>query len=283
MLTSRNFSKLSSHDFTRLSKFIYTEYGIKMNPLKKTMLESRLQKRLSALNFASCKEYCDYLFSSEGQAHEVTALVNVITTNKTDFFREAAHFDFLSNVVLPEFNALPRANSHPLRVWSAGCSTGEEVYTLAMVFNEFTEARASTMNYSIVGTDLSTKVLDQAVSAVYTEERIAAIPLMLKRKYFLRSKDPSKRTVRIVPELRRKAVFQSLNFMDSHYEVKGTFDVVFCRNVLIYFDRSTQEKVINRLCAKMKEGSYFFLGHSESITDMQVPLQQVRPTIFKKI
>ncbi|MBC7923540.1 MAG: protein-glutamate O-methyltransferase [Ferruginibacter sp.] len=274
---------MSTQDFSRLSQFIYVQYGIKMSPLKKTMLEGRLQKRLSVLNLASYRHYCDYLFSAEGQARELIPLINTVTTNKTDFFREATHFDFLTNHVLPEFDSAARTNGNPLRVWSAGCSTGEEPYTLAMVMNEFAATRSPSLSYLITGTDLSTRVLQHAANAVYAEERTAAIPLILKRKYFLRSKDADQQTVRIVPELRRRVTFQSLNFMDHHYEVPGSFDVVFCRNVLIYFDRPTQEKVINRLCAKLKPGGYFFLGHSESVTDMQVPIQQIRPTIFRKV
>jgi chemotaxis protein methyltransferase CheR len=280
---SHRFASMSLQDFHRLSQFIYTQYGIKMSPLKKTMLESRLQKRLHALNFSSYRHYCDYLFSSEGQTCELIPLVNTVTTNKTDFFREATHFDFITNQVLPFLNTSPRTNSNPVRVWSAGCSTGEEPYTIAMVINEYRETQAPTMAYAIMGTDLSTQVLQHAVNAVYTEERTAEIPLFLKRKYFLRSKNHDQRTVRLVPELRQRVSFQSLNFMADRYELPGSFDVIFCRNVLIYFDRPTQEKVINRLCIKLKMGGYFFLGHSESITDMQVPLEQVRPTIFRKV
>jgi chemotaxis protein methyltransferase CheR len=279
----RTFNKLSTQDFERLSRFIFIEYGIKMNPLKKTMLESRLQKRLHALQLFSFREYCNYLFSPEGQTKEIIPLVNVITTNKTDFFRESAHFNFLSMQVLPELMASSGKSNHRLQVWSAGCSTGEEPYTLAMVISEFAEAKGATIDYQITGTDLSTQVLQHAINAVYTEERAAAIPQTIRRKYFLRSKDSTLKTVRIIPELRRRVSFQPLNFMDTAYDLPVTFDIVFCRNVLIYFDRLTQEKVINRLCARLKTGGYFFLGHSESVSDMQVPLRQIKPTVFIKV
>jgi chemotaxis protein methyltransferase CheR len=151
-----------------------------------------------------------------------------------------------------------------------------------MVFNEYSE-KNQMLNYTITATDLSTQVLNKAIAAVYNEERVAGIPLALKRKYFLKSKDPLKKTVRIVPQLRSRVNFERLNFMDDTLAVATEFDIIFCRNVIIYFDKSTQEKVINKLCDKLKPGGYFFLGHSESITNMQVPLEQIRPTVFRKV
>lgn len=273
-------SRFSTAEFDKLSTFIYNEYGIKLPPVKKTMLESRLQKRLTALQLSSFKEYCDFVFSPQGQQEELVHMINLVTTNKTDFFREPAHFNFLETQVLPEFvNHNP---GKPLKVWSAGCSSGEEVYTLAMVLSEFSE-RYPLTNFSIYGTDISTQVLNKAITAIYTEERSQDIPLPLKRKYFMKSKDATNKTVRVGPQLRSKVQFERLNFMDDHFEVPAVFDIIFCRNVIIYFDKITQEKVINRLCSKLKTGGYFFLGHSESITNMHVPLIQLKPTIFRKI
>jgi chemotaxis protein methyltransferase CheR len=186
----------------------------------------------------------------------------------------------LKNYVLPEF-----INDYPnraVKVWSAGCSSGEEPYTIAMVLNEFSE-RGRMLNYLITATDLSTQVLNKAIAAVYSEERVAGLPMQLKRKYFLKSKDAAKKTVRLIPQIRSKVQFARLNFMDDVLDVPADFDLIFCRNVIIYFDKPTQEKVIEKLCAKIKPGGYFFLGHSESITGMNLPLQQLKPTIFKKI
>ena len=272
--------KMSTSEFNRLSSFIYDEYGIKLTPVKKTMLESRLQKRLTSLGMPSFKEYCDFLFSSHGQQQEVIQMIDLVTTNKTDFFREPAHFEFLTTQVLPEFTG--NNPGKQLKLWSAGCSSGEEPYTLAMVLNEYSE-RDTSINYSITATDISTQVLNKAITAVYNEERAADIPLQLKRKYFLKSKDPLKKTVRVVPQLRNKVHFERLNFMDDTFALSQEFDIVFCRNVIIYFDKITQEKVINKLCEKLKPGGYFFLGHSESITNMRVPLDQLKPTVFRKI
>ncbi|MFW6227202.1 MAG: CheR family methyltransferase, partial [Bacteroidota bacterium] len=138
------------------------------------------------------------------------------------------------------------------------------------------------LDYAITGTDISSCMLQAAVNAIYKEQRAEMIPLSLKKKYFLKSKNRENPTVRVIPQLRKKMAFQRLNFMDSSYAVNDTFDVIFCRNVLIYFDRETQEKVINKLCTKLKPGGIFFLGHSESITNLDVPLKQIRPTIFSR-
>jgi chemotaxis protein methyltransferase CheR len=267
--------------FEKLSNFIYSEYGIKMPPAKKVMLQSRLQKRLREMKMNSYEEYCDYVFSKDGEALELIHMIDVVTTNKTDFFREPTHFDFLQQTVLPEFVAREK-QKRTMKIWSAGCSSGEEVYTLAIVISDFMEKHKN-IDYSILGTDISTRILQKAFDAVYAEERAINIPLETKRKYFLRSKDRSKPSVRLIPELRKKTHYQRLNFMDENYSIHDVFDIIFCRNVLIYFDRETQQKVINRLCRHLKTGGYFFLGHSESITGMKVPLVQLKPTIFMKV
>lgn len=272
---------MSTVDFNRLSTFIYTHYGIKLPLSKKLMLEGRLQKRLKALNLATYKAYCDYVFSIEGQQSELVPMMDLVTTNKTDFFREAVHFEFLNEEVLPTAcQQLPSEKA--FRVWSAGCSSGEEPYTLAMVLSEV-KARNKDFDYYILGTDISTRALNSAIKAVYAQEKVNPVPLPFKRKYLLKSKDILNKTVRIVPELRSRVSFEWLNFIDGDYSGLQSFDVIFCRNVLIYFDRQTQEKVIKKLCGKLQSGGFLFLGHSESVSHMDLPLVQIRPTIFKKV
>jgi chemotaxis protein methyltransferase CheR len=139
------------------------------------------------------------------------------------------------------------------------------------------------LEFSVMGTDISSRILKQALDAIYKENRVDEMPLFYKRKYFLRSKDRANPTVRVIPEIRKRMTFSRLNFMDHTYQISEVFDVIFCRNVLIYFDRETQQGVINKLCAKLKPGGIFFLGHSESITSMEVPLKQIKPTIFRRI
>ena len=274
-------AKMSSDDFDRLSRFIYEQSGIKMPPVKKIMLQSRLQKRLRELRITSFKEYADYVFSDQGQKHEIIHMLDVVSTNKTDFFREPVHFDFLEDTVLPEYIANSPQKSN-FKIWSAGCSSGEEPYTIAITLNEF-KSKNLQFDYSILGTDISSQILQNAALAVYKDERIVNIPLELKRKYFLRSKDKEKKTVRVVKELRQKVRYNRMNFMDNTYNIVDVFDVIFCRNVLIYFNRETQEQVISKLCPKIKTGGYLFIGHSESIMGMDLPIEQIKPTIFRKI
>ncbi len=270
---------MADADFKRLSAFILRETGIKLSLAKKSMLEGRLQRRLKILEMNSFRAYCDFLFSPGGHPERVP-MIDLVTTNKTDFFREPAHFAFLQSRVLPEL--AQGAGSRLLKCWSAGCSSGEEPYTLAMVLNEYAE-QYPLPPYWIFATDLSTEVLEMAVRAVYPEGRSADIPLPLRHKYLLKSKNRSDQTVRIVPAIRQKVQFGRLNFMQDHYDVPADLSIIFCRNVLIYFDKPTQEAVIGKLCRHLQRGGYLFLGHSESITDMDVPLEQIRPTVFRKI
>ena len=270
---------LSDVEFTKLSSFIYANYGIKLPITKKVLLQSRLQNRLRETNLSSFKEYCDYVLSHKDEGTEIIHMIDVVSTNKTDFFREPAHFDFLQSTILPEC-----VNENPnkeIKIWSAACSSGEEIYTLAMLLNEFSDTK-NKINYSLLGTDISTRVLEKAAMAIYSEDKITPILLNLRKKYLLRNKNPEKKDVRIVPELRKKVRFQRLNLMDNKYNVPTDFDVIFCRNVLIYFDKATQEKVINKLCNHIKPHGYLILGHSESITGIIAPLKQVKPTIYVK-
>ena len=278
----RDYNKeLSDVDFNRLSEFIYTNYGIKLPPVKKIMLQSRLQARLKANDMDSFKVYTDYVLSGKGGEHEIVSMIDLVSTNKTDFYRESAHFDFMKDVILPEHNDL--FSERMFKVWSSASSSGEEIYTIAIVISEFLEGKRK-FDYQILGTDISTRILDKARKAIYGMERVDVIPLAQKRKYLLKSKDTANPQVRIVPALRAHTSFQRLNLMDEVYkDVPSDFDLIFCRNVLIYFDRPTQEKVIQKLCRHLRLGGYFFLGHSESISGYDVPLKQIKPTIFQKI
>ncbi|HNU74093.1 MAG TPA: protein-glutamate O-methyltransferase [Deltaproteobacteria bacterium] len=274
---------LSQELFSRLSDFIYRESGIKMPLTKKTMLEARLQKRLRSMGLTSYDEYCSYLFSPEGIANELVHMIDVVTTNKTDFFREAQHFEYLIEHVLPSLVQSRGAGiRRPFMAWSAACSSGEEPYTLAMVLDQFSR-RARGFTFQVLGTDISTRVLETARDGIYHEERIEQIPLELRRSYFMKSRDRSRRLVRVVPELRAHVKFRRLNFMEDDFGMREKMDVVFCRNVLIYFDRPTQEAVINRICGHLHSGGYLFTGHSETINGMKVPLTPVANTVSRRI
>lgn len=262
---------MSEKCFRLLSDFIHTSCGIKMPPSKKTLLEGRLRKRLRTLRMHSFVTYCDYLFSPVGMASESGPMIDLVTTNKTDFFRESAHFDFLVQRVLPEMvESRGIGIQNDLAVWSAGCSTGEEPYTLAMVLCEFAE-KQTPFRFSVLGTDISSLVLERAVRAIYDHERVLPIPMDLRQKYLLRSKDRTKDLVRMSPELRSRVRFQRLNFMEEDYGVRESISVIFCRNVLIYFDKPTQEKMLNKLCRCLVPGGYLFMGHSETLHGLHVP------------
>jgi len=248
------------------------------------MLEARFQKRLRALGMKTFDDYCAYLFSPEGTERELHHMIDAVTTNKTDFFREPSHFDFLVSTVLPEMIALRESSAaRKITIWSAGCSTGEEPYTLAMVINEFAERYTGCgFAWSIIATDISTRVLEKARQAVFESTQVTPIPDQLKRKYLLKSKDRNRGLVRIVPELRKTVWFRRLNFMDEDFGMREMIDVIFCRNVIIYFDRPTQTRLLNKFYRQLVPGGYLFLGHSETLHGMDVPLVQVIPTIYRK-
>lgn len=271
-------TRMGDAEFRKLSAFISSELGIKMPEVKKVMLQSRLQKRLIDLQKNSFSEYIDFVFSSEGQ-EEMINMLDIVTTNKTDFFRESGHFDYLLDTALPSYVSAGR--QRPLKIWSAGCSSGEEPYTLAIVLSEY-KKNFPDFDFQITGTDISTRMLIKASTGIYAEERVANISVGIKEKYFLKSKNVQKKTVRVIPELRSKVHYQKLNFMDNVYSMESDFDMIFCRNVLIYFDRTTQEEVVRKLCSKLKTGGYFFIGHSESLSNFNVPLRQLKSTIFIK-
>lgn len=272
-------ARLSDPEFNQLSKLVYEQCGIKLPPAKKILLESRLNKRLRALRISSFKDYILYLTSSEGMSNEVINMIDEVTTNKTDFFREPHHFDFLREHILPEF--LKNSPRKQFRIWSSACSSGEEPYTLAMVLSDYVQEHQS-FDFKILGSDISTEILQKAVKAVYGMDRVSAIPTVVKQKFFLKSNDQNKPTVRIIAAIRNKVHFQRINLMDNSLDVEGGFDVIFCRNVLIYFDRVTQQEVLRKLTEKLKPGGYLFIGHSESLFQLDLPIIQIKPTVFQK-
>jgi chemotaxis protein methyltransferase CheR len=272
--------QLSGRDFARLTSFIYAEAGICLGPEKKTMLEGRLKKRLRDLHIESYRDYCEYLLGAEGLREEKTPFIDVVTTNKTDFFREPKHFDYLTERALPEMMA--RAEGQPLLLWSAGCSSGEEPYTLAIVLSEYAETHPG-FRFRILATDISTRVLSKAQMAVYPSDVVDPVPAALQRKYLMRSREPGADRVRVVPELRRLVEFRRLNFMDADYGIGAKADGIFCRNVIIYFDRPTQEKILRKLTHCLKPAGYLFVGHSETLHEMNLPLEPLGPALYRKL
>lgn len=274
-------AKLGARDFQRLSQYIEELCGIRIPPSKQVLLESRLRRRLRALSMRTFAEYCDHVLTSDAGPDEIVPMLDEVTTNKTDFFREPLHFDFLLNQGLPALAKMGAGTEYALRAWSAACSSGEEPYSLAMVLAEFAFSRFG-YRYSILGTDICSDVLEQAQRAIYPDDRIEPIPSAMREKHLLRSKKRSERLVRIAPHLRTHVQFRRLNFLDRDYQIDEPMDVIFCRNVLIYFSRETQAAICTRLSEHLRPGGFFFIGHSETLQGMFGDLRMVAPTIYRK-
>jgi chemotaxis protein methyltransferase CheR len=271
---------LSNPDFEKLRRLILSESGIQLGLEKKTMLEIRLRRRLKPLAMSSLGEYCDRLFGMENPEDELVHLIDVVTTNKTDFFREAGHFEYLVSKALPELGVRP-GSQRMLYAWSAGCSTGEEPYTLAMVLSEYAQTCPG-FRFSVLATDISTEVLAKASQGIFKSEQAKPIPAEMQRKYLMRSRDRESDLVRVVPELRSLVDFKRLNFMDPSFDLPQAPEIIFCRNVIIYFDRSTQERILKKITRYLVPDGYFFAGHSESLQGMDLPLVSVAPSAYRK-
>ena len=274
--------QLSDSDYARISALIGTQVGIKLPPAKRLMVEGRLRKRSRTLGYAKVADYCDFLFRENGLATEITHLIDAVTTNKTDFFREAEHFDILERQLIPSLLARPRPPSQSkIKIWSAASSIGAEAYTIAMVMTEIARKHGG-LKFSVLGTDVSTEVLDEARHAVYPVDMVAPVPPDMQQRYLMHGRAPGHRgEVRIVPELRRLCHFTRLNLMDERYPFDRDVDVIFLRNVLIYFEKATQEAVIERLTGHLRPGGYLLLGHSESMIAANLRLKQIAPAVFQ--
>jgi chemotaxis protein methyltransferase CheR len=271
---------LDRKQFARFAGLITETLGIKMPAGKTTLLENRLRGRMRQLGMDSLEAYEHHLFHSPRANDELVHFCDVVTTNKTDFFREPQHFDYLRDTALPML--LSDRPGSEARLWCAGCSSGQEAYTLAMVASEFGQARPG-FRFSILATDVSTRMLAQAKRAVYSEAVVDPVPMELRKKYLMRSKDRRQGLIRIRPELRRSVTFERLNFMDQDYRRRESYDAIFFRNVMIYFDKPTQEAVVNRLAQSLVPGGFLFIGLSESLIGARVPMATVGPAILRKL
>jgi len=272
--------QLHQKHFNKLARLMEDHTGIRLPAAKKTMVEGRLRKRMRALGHEKLDDYAAAIFEQGQLDSEFVHLVDCVTTNKTDFFREPDHFDFLINDAVPSLRKMRRDDSK-LKFWSAASSIGAEAYTIAMVAAE--EFGHNSNAFVILGTDICTDVLKQAERAIYAKAMIDPIPPALRKRYIMQSIDATQQQIRIVPELRRLVVFKHLNLMDDDYPVDQDFDVIFCRNILIYFSKQVQNAVLQRLCRHLRPGGFLILGHSESLAGSdQRGLSQVAPTIFRR-
>jgi chemotaxis protein methyltransferase CheR len=279
MISNTQYGEFKDTDFKRLSSFIYKQYGINLYPKKKVLVKSRLQRRLKALGINSYSEYCDFVINSEKGSEESLFMVDRISTNKTDFFREPEHFDILTKKIIPQY--LKESKKNKLEIWSAGCSTGQEPYTLAMVLSDL--SKTSDFKFQIFASDISYSVLKTANRAIYNYELLGQIPIEFRTKYLLRAKDKSNPKIRMAPNIREKVQFFQHNLLfEERTTIAKKLDIIFCRNTLIYFDRPTQERVLNNLLSKLDKGGYLFLGHSESLINLNISLKHVFPSVYKK-
>jgi chemotaxis protein methyltransferase CheR len=266
---------LTDKEFEQFQSLIYEQVGITLDTPKKSLLTSRLGKRLRELQLPSYQAYFDRV-SGKGGEEELIQLVDLISTNKTDFFREPVHFDFLREQVLPQVQA-----TRFIRIWSSASSSGEEPYTIAMTLNDAIPDR-SRWDMKILASDISTRVLAKAASGIYEEERVTQLPQDFVRRHFLRGKGEQAGKLKVRNHLAEMITFRRINLMAPAFPIKTPLDVIFCRNVMIYFDRPTQATLMGKFYRYLRPGGFLFIGHSESLQWIEHQFTYVQPTIYQK-
>ncbi|QSR34616.1 chemotaxis protein [Marinobacterium iners] len=274
---------LTAEDHLRVAQYVQSTAGIQLPEHKRNLIEARLRKRLRATGQSSFTAYLDLALSDADNEAEREWLLDAITTNKTEFFREPEHFRFLSQYLQQALSSGHEAGvSRPLSVWSSACSTGEEPYTLAMVLSELKRDKPE-FNFQIHATDIAPSVLSVARQAIYPVARIAPVDEPLRHRYLLKSRDPARQQVRIVPELRERVSFSRFNLVDGDYPRTPEYDVIFCRNVMIYFSNDDRQNIIERLRTSLRVGGLLFIGHSESIGHQRNGFETLYPTVYRRI
>ncbi len=282
---------LTDADFQQFRKLIYDQSGIALNESKKELLRTRLRSRLEREGYHSYREYYEQV-KADKTGNMLLPLLDDISTNLTSFYREINHFNFLRKILPEWIERKQHTGDRSWRIWSAGCSTGEEPYTLAFTMLETLGGRAGGADLKILATDLSTEVLSRAAEGLYDRERMKDVPPGVRNAYF--SEEHAELTtkggkrlglracVRVAPEVRALVTFKRLNLMMPQFPFKRPFDYIFCRNVMIYFDKATQETLVNKYYRHLAPGGYLFIGHSESLTGLRHQFKYVQPTIYQK-
>ena len=267
---------ISNEEFKKISALIYDRFGITLTDSKRNLVCGRLQKVITLRGYKTFKEYLDYVETAKSP-EALSELINKISTNHTFFFREKAHFDFLSKTVFPELEN--RQEHHDLRIWCAGCSSGEEAYSLVIQMMEYWGSKYAGLNAGVLATDISEKVLDIAASAVYPEEKLKEIPLSTRHKYFRKKTDKSWEVSQNVKE---QVTLRRFNLMNEHFPFKKPFHIIFCRNVMIYFDTMIRKALVNRFYDFTENNGYFFIGHSETLGRNDSPFEYITPAVYRK-
>jgi chemotaxis protein methyltransferase CheR len=281
MVGATNQDRISEKDYEFIRKFVYDQSRINLGPDKKELVSARLAKRLRAIGLNSYSEYCAFLQGPHGN-DEVTNLVDVISTNHTYFFREIKHFEFLGDVIIPHWlQHGHKQGEKNFTLWSAASSSGEEPYSLAILMQEIFQHHGDA-TWSLDGTDISTRMLDLARRGVFEGDRLRDVKAEWLRRYFQKGVGQWEGYFRAKELLRSKLVFHHVNLLQPTYPFNKLFHVIFCRNVMIYFDRPTQEQLVNKLAEKLVPGGYLIVGHSESLMGITHSLATVRPSIYQK-
>ena len=265
--------KLTSEQFDKISRLVYQISGIDLHEGKEELVKARLIKRLRHLKFHDFNQYLKHI-ANDKSGTEIGAMVDILTTNKTNFFRESEHLDFLKHEIIPGWV------KGPVRIWSAGCSSGEEPYTIAIVLLESIPDTA-TLDIKILATDISDRMMEKARQGLYDEESLAIMSRHLKHKYFQKTDTGSGYKYKVIPKIQSMVSFAKLNLME-HWPMKGPFDVIFCRNVMIYFESDVQQRVVAMLERHLAPGGYLFVSHSESLNSVQHGLKWIAPAAYRK-
>lgn len=272
--------EITDKEYKQFCELVYDSVGINLKKGKRELLKTRLAKRLRALGLQSFGQYYKHVIKDDPS--ELTNLFDAISTNKTSFFREMHHFDFLTDSVLPGIVEEKRkSRNKEIRVWSAACSAGQEPYSIAITVSRFLGNELG-WNIKVLGTDISTKVLAKAERGVYSECEVEGLPKDIYREYFLKGKGGEEGSLRVKKSIRDHIFIRRLNLISESFPFKKKFDFIFCRNVMIYFDKATQSALISRIESYLAPGGYLFLGHAESLTALNTDFEFVRPTVYRK-
>ncbi|TAE30951.1 MAG: protein-glutamate O-methyltransferase CheR [Candidatus Kapaibacterium sp.] len=272
--------QLSVDEFDSLSRLVYDRFGIFLPPEKRTMVTVRLQKVLRKMGMTSFHEYHEYLTRAGGNSEALIEFANHITTNHTFFWREKDHFEFFTRQFLPSISAtLSAKREFDLRIWCAGCSSGEESYMLQMLLMDYFGAEYPKWKAGVLATDISERALGVAEAGVYPLERIELLPDNYRRKY---TKQLPTGEIQILPQVQKDVVYRKFNLMNTHFPFKRPFHAIFCRNVMIYFDKPTRDALVERFYNALEPGGFLFIGHSETISRDSSSFRYISPALYQK-
>lgn len=278
-LGANSLMAISDNEFARFKKFVYSHFGINLTDEKRTLVVGRMQKYLRQNNFLDFSQYLNWI-EKNPTPDALSELINRISTNHTFFFRENDHFNYMKSTALPEIDKIMhKENTNDLRVWCAAAATGEEPYTLATVLKEYYGINYNKLDAGLLATDISVKALESAQAGIFASERLDKTPENIKRKYFKQQADG---TYMVSPELKKEVTYRRFNLMNEVFPFKKKFHIIFCRNVMIYFDKKTRDTLAQKLYDCTAPGGYLFIGHSETLGRDECPYEYVMPAVYRK-